>query len=365
MFVAKDKETGARVTSLDPVWRSRDDALRALTNSGQVVCPGCMQALRFRVGGRCRPHFAHRKLSECPLSRQSPEVLEAKAQLYEWLYSKYPGKVEMDVDLNVPEWECPADLVVRPDVKKVFSYWVFDRTPRNRAPLVQYVSINETAHVLYTGTSRKLSEEGDALLLAAALRDFIRRSLFDGQRELGHLCFLDTERHQVLIYRGLECVHLPNCYGWDIPHELDWPACKISPRTGEIVAAGEKERKREPVPVFGESEWRSKPSPVDMVREDATPLQNFAPPRERSITLADLAKAARADNPPRREPPVPSNERTQFSAAWVNRPLECEFCGKSTTDYIVAQLGLGTCTCRECHSKSIQARLGNAERGDS
>ena len=130
MFVAKDKETGARVTSLDPVWRSRDDALRALANSGQVVFPGCAQTLRFRVGNFRRPHFAHRKLSECPLSRQSPEVLEAKAQLYEWLCSNYPGKVEMDVNLNVPEWECPADLVVRPDDKKVFSYWVFDRTPR-------------------------------------------------------------------------------------------------------------------------------------------------------------------------------------------------------------------------------------------
>ena len=130
MFVAKDKETGARVTSLDPVWRSRDDALRALANSGQVVCPGCAQTLRFRVGNFRRQHFAHRKLSECPLSRQSPEVLEAKAQLYEWLCSKYPGKVEMDVDLNVPRWKRSADLVVRPAETKVFSYWVFDRTPR-------------------------------------------------------------------------------------------------------------------------------------------------------------------------------------------------------------------------------------------
>ena len=354
MFVAKDNKTGTRVTSLDPVWVERVGELRALANSGQVVCPGCAQTLRFRVGNFRRPHFAHRVLSDCPLSRQSAEVLEGKAQLYEWLCSKYPGKIEMDVDLHVPGWERPADLVVRPNEDKNFVYWVFDHTPRNRSSLLDYVFQNETAHVLYTGTSRKLSEEGDALLLAAALRDFIRRSLFDGQRELGHLCFLDTERHQVLIYRGLECVHLPNCYGWDIPHELDWPACKISPRTGEIVADGEEERK--PAPVYVERPWHPKPSPVIAVREDVAPLHNFTPPRERSITLADLAKAARADNLPRRESPVPTNERTQFSPNFGNCPLKCEICGEVATDYPSSQPGKGTCVCRNCFPAYNEAK---------
>lgn len=298
MFVAKDNKTGARVTSLDPDWGARFDELRALTNSGQLVCPGCAQALRFRVGDFRRPHFAHRVLSECPLSRQSAEVLEAKAQLYEWLCTKYPGKVELDVDLQVPEWERPADLVVRPDENKVFSYWVFDHTPRNRAPLLDYVCRNETAHVLYTGSARKLSDEGDALLLPAALRDFIRSSLFDKSNGLGslcnpgHLCFLDTDHHQVLLYRGVECIHSPNRYKWRLLHKLNWPTCKISPRTGEIVAEGEKEWKPKPVPVYVERAWHPKPSPVVAVREDSATPQNPPAPRERSINLYDYAKAS-------------------------------------------------------------------------
>ena len=380
MFVAKDIKTGDQITSLNPVWGSRFEELRSWANSERLVCSGCAQTLRFRIGSHRRPHFAHRVLSECPLSRQSAEVLEAKAQLYEWLCTQYPAKVEMDVDLHVPEWERTADLVVRLDDGKVFSYWVFDHTPRNRSPLCRYVSRNESAHVLYTESARKLSDQGDTLLLPAALRDFIRQSLFDERHKSGHLYFLDTEHHQVLIYRGLDCEHSPNRYSWDLLHELDWTACKISPRTGEIVAAGETERK-------------PKLSPVYVVREDAATLQisapprersttladlakaaqadnpprreSPAPPRERSITLADLAKGARADNPPRREPPAPSKERTQSMTTvdWDKRPLVCELCGRSTTDYISAQPGLGICICRECRLKSSQSRLGDPKDG--
>ena len=71
MFVAINIVSGARVVSLDPVWVERVGELCALTNSGWLVCPGCAQTLRFRVGDFRRPHFAHRVLSECPLSRQS------------------------------------------------------------------------------------------------------------------------------------------------------------------------------------------------------------------------------------------------------------------------------------------------------
>jgi competence CoiA-like predicted nuclease len=35
--------------------------LRALAGAGRLVCPGCGQLLRFRVGEQRRPHFAHRK----------------------------------------------------------------------------------------------------------------------------------------------------------------------------------------------------------------------------------------------------------------------------------------------------------------
>jgi len=88
MFVAKDIELKSRVTSLDPEWGSRLDELRDLAKSGRLVCPGCEQLLQFRVGEKRRPHFAHRVLSECPLAKQTAEILEAKAKLYVWLCTK-------------------------------------------------------------------------------------------------------------------------------------------------------------------------------------------------------------------------------------------------------------------------------------
>ena len=81
MFVAKDKELGSRVNSLDLAWDSRFIDLRAWVTSGRLACPCCEQKLLFRAGYKRRPHFAHRILSECPLSKLSPEVIEAKAQL--------------------------------------------------------------------------------------------------------------------------------------------------------------------------------------------------------------------------------------------------------------------------------------------
>ncbi len=35
------------MTSIDSIWRTRLDELRELTNSGQVVCPGCKQDVRL------------------------------------------------------------------------------------------------------------------------------------------------------------------------------------------------------------------------------------------------------------------------------------------------------------------------------
>lgn len=378
MFVAKDNKTGTRVTSLDPAWKSRFDELRALTVSGQVVCPGCQQAVRFRVGERRRPHFAHRVLSECPLSKQSAEVLEAKAQLYEWLCTKYPEKVELDVDLHITGLDRVADVVVRLDDTKVFAYWVFDHTPRDRYPLQHYVERNECAHVLYTQSAQKLSEEGDALLLPAALRDFIRTSGFDKLNELGpsfnpgHLCFLDTDHHQVMIYRGVDCIHLPNRYDWRVLHKLDWPTCKIAPRTGEVVADGEKEWKPKPVSVVPKKEWHPKPESVVAKKEwypkplmsvaESTELVVREPevPPERPIDLYDdLAKpAGNVARQPLHKVSSPAEQHSHRAVAsnMGNCPLKCEICGETATDYSSSQPGKGTCVCRNCFPAYSEAK---------
>ncbi len=291
------------------------------------------------------------------------EVLEAKAQLYEWLCTKYPDKVELDVDFHIHGWNRIADVVVRVDKGKVFAYWIFDRTPRVREPLFRYLAQNELAHVLYTDSAQKPSEGGDFLELPAAQRDFIRGSRFDDPYDLGHLCFLDTEHHQVMLYRGLDCVHGPNQYDWWELHELDLAACKISPRTGELVADGEVERKLKPaIP-----EKAYYPSPKRVVAKRAEPVAvKPEVPRERLESLYDLGRAkAQPERPVRRRSPVVSEESSHYAPPpnLGARQLRCEICGEKTADYSSSQPGRGTCICRKCHPAYIAEQKAVYSRG--
>ena len=45
MFVALKAKNRSRVTSIAPQWDDRLNALRELTNTGQLICPGCEQPL--------------------------------------------------------------------------------------------------------------------------------------------------------------------------------------------------------------------------------------------------------------------------------------------------------------------------------
>ena len=337
MFVAINTETNGRVTSLDSAWLKRCDELRDMANSGRIACPECDQLLRFRAGMTRRPHFAHRTLSDCPLSRHSSEFLEAQAQLYDWLCTKYPGKVELDIDQGIPGWESPAALVVCLDASKSFAYWIFDKAPRNRSALAWHVRRNDTAHVLFMVSSEKLNDDHDELLLSAAQRDFVRKSFFDNDIHLGHLHYLDTGRHQVKIYRNLDCVHSPNCFAWSVDHVLDWQQCKISPRTGEIVAEDDREREAEHYAPVAE---RALPYETHPIRA------KFAPSSPNTQTPAH-----RMDQP-LRSPVRPLKPRLEpTSSDWLNRPLTCTECGKIATNYPSCKPSEGTCVCYDCHEQ--------------
>jgi len=132
MFVALRTTDRSRVTSLDVRWDFRLDALRELAASGRLVCQGCEQKFWLRTGVKRRRHFAHRQLADCPLAHQSPELLEVKAQLYQWLRSKYPGEVHLDMAIGVPGWEKCIDLLVEAAQGRKFGYWAFDRQQRAR-----------------------------------------------------------------------------------------------------------------------------------------------------------------------------------------------------------------------------------------
>jgi hypothetical protein len=309
VFSAKDKESDKKVTSLDPAWRSRFDELRALAASERLVCPGCARPVRFRVGEQRRPHFAHVSLSECPLSRQSAEVLEAKAQLYEWLTGKYPSKVEFDVDMQLPDCDRVMDLLVHPKDDLSFAYWVFDRAPRNRHALLHSLPGHVMRNVVQTQSAHRKGED-DTILLTAAQRDFIGSSKFDPSPQRGHLHFLDTEDGTVTIYRGIHCVHPPSHFGWQVVREEPLMTALISPEDGEITFSGDV------------ADWRQRQQEENVRRAGHAPVT--------------------PDVPPRRHPSRPS------SSYILNQPLTCEKCGVKTTEWMQATPGKGLCICRGC-----------------
>jgi hypothetical protein len=332
MFVAYDKLTKLRVTSLDHEWSTRLMELREWVQSERLICPGCQQSLWLRTGELRRRHFAHRQLADCPLGSDSAEVMEIKAQLYEWLSSKYPGRVELDVDLQIEGWQKPADLVLAPAHGERFVYFVFDRQQRCRERLLQGSrNAEQSVHFIHTQTTHQQDPGANALKLSASQRDFICWSDYDRPTwpAEGHLYFIDGQRARLTIYRGLTCIHSPNLYSWTIRREDLLTEALISPKTGEILFAADIKTQKS---WMAERDERNK-SEADRKRQTSDAVAA----ERRSNNMQEDHTASRP------EPP-----KVEMAPANLNGPYRCEDCGQETTDWSSATPSLQTCVCKSC-----------------
>ena len=328
MFVALNNETGDRITSLAEEWQARRDELRRLTAANLLACPGCRQSVLFKCGEERRPHFAHRHLVDCPLAHQSAEVLEAKAQLYDWLCSKYPGKVELDLDQQIEGWKPFADLVVSPEGGKPFVYWVFDRQQRHRQRFPYTLEHNgKLLHVIHTQATYKTWSNEHELELTASQRDFTRFAPYDEPfRPCGHLYLLDTEKRQLKIYRGLKRLHAPNIFRSEAVRTGPLSQALISPASGEILFQADVEELRA---------WQTRLAAGYVSRTGA-------PPRHSLWGSRAAAQGALAQHP------APGSGTGPLAG---KQPLQCEDCGVMTTDGCFLQPARGTCVCRSCLTK--------------
>lgn len=348
MFVATDKELGARVISLDPAWVSRFWDLRAWVTSGRLVCPGCKQKLLFRAGDVRRPHFAHRAHSECPQDKQSAEVLEAKAQLYGWLITKYPGQIDMDMDLHIPDWDGSADLVVRADEAKAFAYWIFDHSPRNREGLLNRMPSGVNRQVIFTESARKTL--GNSVLLTKAQRELISATRFDESKWRGHLHFFDTKTRMLTLYRGLYCIHEPSSYCWGKVHEAELVDYRICAASGEIIAADDFEHEEV--------------LPTRLSRSMSVAESGAVEDRGRPVLDNEAQPVAPAKDPSRFSfGSMREDFRREVDVSWLSRALKCELCGEETTEYSSSKPGEGTCVCRACLPQHLAARLKGQSSG--
>lgn len=323
MFTAIRRDGGARITSIDPEWTGRVENLRSLAAADVLICPGCKKAMRYRAGLQRRPHFAHKDLSECPLGQQAAEVLEARAKLYLWLKSKYPDQeVAAELDLGIPDWKRPADVVVHRTGKDSLAYWLFDKGPRMRHPLLYAVTAGVQRQVVFTESAQVRHEADPACLeLSAALRDFIGRSRYDEPHGRGYLTFLHSGSGAVTIYRGLRCVHPPAVYAANGVMQGALADALISPATGEILfeqdVAALKTWERPFASSTGGGYVRRVPvEPAKLVTDARRP-----------VTIATAPQTIGPD---------------------LNAPMRCERCGEMTRDWISATPSKGVCVCRGC-----------------
>jgi hypothetical protein len=358
MFVALRISDRSRVTSLAAQWDNRLNELRELAASGQLMCPGCEQLLWFRIGINRRRHFAHRHLADCPLAHQSAELLEAKAQLFKWLETKYGGRVQLEAAVGVPGRDKPADLLVEPQTGRKFAYWVFDRQQRSREDLLAYQRLPGVhVHFIHTQSTRVMHSSTE-IALTASQRDFMRTSEYDrflGYGGCGHLHFLDGENSKLRIYRGLVCVHEPNLFGWEALREDLLSAARISPKTGEMVlpedvAARDKWRQKleaERVRKAQEEERARRTQEEEQARREPPPKPPLAPEPAPVPALT-------AEVQPRRSESTAVVEKPAAPSLKLNGPFRCEDCGVETMNWSSATPSAGTCVCRSCTRKRHQ-----------
>ena len=373
MFVAIHATSRARVTSIASKWNDRLDELRELASSGQLICPVCQQFLWLRIAHKRRRHFAHRHLADCPMANQSAELLETKAILFDWLETKYPGTVQMDMP-GFPGWELQLDLLVEANPDRKFAYLIFDRQQRFRQECLGYQAASGVhTHFIHTGST--LVIQSSDLALTASQRDFISHSEYDECTRHaygGHLHFLRTEDASLHIYRGLHCVHQPNMYAWTALRKGTLSSALISPKTGEIVFTQDAEartvwkqkKKLEEERAREDERIRQEQRKLELDRKrkaaiDAWRLESSAsaPPghggeRDRS-PLATAAMDQGAEYctpvPEPEQPPAPPEPR-------INGPYRCEYCGIETMNWAVATPSAKTCVCYDCLKRHLQTQ---------
>jgi hypothetical protein len=330
MFAALKIPDRSRVNSIATQWNECEEDLRELARSGQLVCPGCEQLLWLRTGDVRRRHFAHRNLSECRLGKQSAEVLEAKAQLFTWLESKFPGNVQ--IDLEIDSTGKVPDLMVDLEDGRRFIYFIFDRQIRDRDGYPKSPE-NKTGRIHFIHTESTLVHGPDGgIVLSASQRHFISYSEFDLALErprLGHLHFFLGSEARLLIYRGLCCVHGPGLHEWEDLREGSLDSATVCPESGEFIFSEDMEAREE---------WQ----------------RNLA----RTAHSNPITRTSR--RPDRRDTDSNAFSKAAELASYLNRPLRCEDCGVETRKWSSANPSEGTCVCKECSHKRW-LRTSNAQ----
>lgn len=251
MFKAIDTTTGESIVILEVAAGGGLSGLRVKARIDQLRCPVCHQPVWAKAGvpNQKRPHFAHKHLGDCPSSHDSPELLQGRAVLYDWLKSKFAEGAK--IEERPPGWELarPLDAWVS-HAGRCFAYWLLDRR-MHREDREQLKAAVEGAGatlntVFLAQAMRRNNAPQGVLSLTTTERAFLQPSDYDAiyasRRGLseGSLHYLDAQAGTITTFRGMCCTESPQQFsGHEMPAALR--SLLVSPVTGEFVHPGERE----------------------------------------------------------------------------------------------------------------------------
>jgi hypothetical protein len=345
MYKVLHTETEIEITILEKIWRERIEELRQMGQQDELVCPVCKQPVRTKAGKSRRWHFAHKHLKNCVLARQSPELLEARAVLYEWLV-KQLDEAEVTIEKVVGNLPRPVDVWIQTQPVEA-AYWIFDT---RYSPAIRQVLREELEGkgilVNWLFDIKLLKEEElfpGWLHLTTTEREFLRTSTLDAASQAAgksigsSIHYLDAEKARLISYRGLRLQHSPQRY---IGRKVESPLTEITilPETGEFIHLSEISRlnryKQEAAAAQIRLEKGHKFFKSRSVLTVNTPGES-----ENSATKDQSFESTTIES-------SPSPHRQAFT-----RFATCIYCGKQTDDWITYFGKTQECVCRDCQER--------------
>jgi hypothetical protein len=362
MFKALNTQTDKEIIILDREWLDCVNHLRALDRQDVLVCPECKQPVRVRAGEIKRWHFAHKHLQDCPLQHESPQILQARALLYQWLVSKFESAaVTLEKKLDRDFLPRPVDCWVETKQDR-FAYWIVEAQvkPQQRdAFLDGFDALGVNIHwVFLTRMLNENEESPGEIFLTTTEREFRHSSEYDqiGQSftSASHdhglsLHYLDPDGETLTTYRSLHLVHEPQVYaGRKERHAL--VDMLVLGSTGEFVHPGEHEQlqawKEEKV----EYEVKQKKLEEKQRREQQEAQKRWEDlQRDYSAFRVEHFVPPRTPVQPKQDDPKPAGYTQVLSS--TPKEAVCELCGQVTSDWYTYDNKTKKCKCMDCYRR--------------
>lgn len=372
MFKCLDIAANEPVVSLDdrgPTWRGE---LRRKGSDGLLRCPTCREAVVFRAGEVNRPHFAHKTLANCPTRNESPDLLEARAVLYQWLRSKFGDGVTLEEQIDGHPTPRPFDCWARHGGRQ-FAYWLIDKrvAPEGLSAIeaaAQAAGASLT-WALLSKVLRRLDGDPRLITLSTTERACLARCRFDrayARRGAGTLHYLDAEAGAMTTFRACWCQHRPQVYGG---YERTSPLGEllVLPATGEFVHPGEHERLSDARRRARDQALRRRSQRQQRRREAEQCRREAEQRRQAEEQRQDEEQRRRREAEQCRRPPVSPAEpwpQPPGAAGPQSRPAPdeerlnrervgvCRRCGQVTSDWFIFYGADGTCLCNACRQEA-------------